>query len=56
MAYTGHGYHIPGTTKGSLARVPKTPAQCGGVKICPRCKIEAEDTLAMMVESATTPD
>jgi hypothetical protein len=41
MAHTGHGHHIPGTTgEGSIPRGDVT--KCGGVGICPRCKIEAE--------------
>ncbi|AWN05212.1 hypothetical protein SEA_HOTFRIES_44 [Streptomyces phage HotFries] len=43
MAYTGHGHQIPGSPAGSIGEAPKSPARCGGVSICPRCKAEAQE-------------
>jgi hypothetical protein len=40
MAYTRHGHHIPGTIEGDIT--VEGIARCGGVKICPSCKSEAE--------------
>ena len=43
MAYTGHGHQIPGSPAGTIQNAPKSPARCGGVDICPRCKSEAQE-------------
>lgn len=34
MAFTRHGFHIPGTT---MADKPESVARCGGPKICEEC-------------------
>lgn len=47
MAYTGHGHHIPGTTKNGPP--PTDVSRCGGVNICPRCR---GDVLALMGDTA----
>lgn len=41
MPYTGHGHHIPGTTRDSVE--PSGVARCGGVNMCPRCKQDAKE-------------
>ena len=38
MAYTSHGWHIPGT---SDFAPPPNRARCGGIKFCPECGSEA---------------
>lgn len=38
MAYTSHGWHIPGT---SDFCPPPNRARCGGIKFCPECESEA---------------
>ena len=43
MAYTGHGHQIPETPSSSIANRPKSPARCGGVNVCPRCKSDVKD-------------
>lgn len=43
MAYTKHGWHIPGT---SDFFPPPNRARCGGIKICPECKSEATSVSA----------
>lgn len=48
MAYTSHGYHIPGTEFG-LER-PERVARCGGLRLCTRCASEVAATLAPNVE------
>ena len=35
MAYTKHGYHIPGT---DTEPKPKSVARCGGPRLCNECK------------------
>ncbi len=43
MAYTGHGHHIPGTSKGEgMIQADRSVARCGGLLMCPRCKQDAE--------------
>jgi len=48
MAYTSHGHHIPNTTMGDVDSKPDA-TQCGGPKICPRCKAEVESSMAYIV-------
>lgn len=50
MAYTGHGHHIPGTSKGEgMIQADRSVARCGGPAFCPRCKKEAEDYMISVV-------
>lgn len=38
MAYTTHGYHIPGTEK---SNAPGYPIRCSGIGSCGQCTKEA---------------
>jgi hypothetical protein len=49
MAYTGHGYQIPGSTAGTIQDRPKSPARCGGVEVCPRCIQDVEEYKNIMI-------
>lgn len=53
MAYTGHGHQIPGSPAGTIQEVPKNPARCGGVNVCPRCLQEAEEWKSRMIGEHT---
>lgn len=55
MAYTTHGYHIPGTVFGTP---PDLRAKCGGINLCLKCGQEAIRSLAEQknrVESGYVP-
>mgnify|MGYP003524601021 CR=1 FL=1 len=53
MAHTGHGHHIPNSPLGTIADHPKNPARCGGVNICPRCKMDVEEYNSITVGEDT---
>ncbi|QEQ93929.1 hypothetical protein SEA_KARDASHIAN_64 [Streptomyces phage Kardashian] len=52
MAYTGHGYHIPGSNRGEGVTKAVAPTGCGGPENgCPRCISEVNDYQESMVGS-----
>lgn len=53
MAYTAHGYQIPGSPAGSIQDRPKSPARCGGVEVCPKCVYESEEWKSHMIGEHT---
>lgn len=51
MAFTSHGHHIPGTLLGDFK--PHTTSRCGGIALCSRCRVEAEEHIAFMIGEPT---
>lgn len=43
MAYTTHGYHMPGTLEGNM---PSRKARCGGPEFCAKC---SKETVAIVM-------